>query len=652
MVVAFVALGLIDQSAIALSDLVAATQTIDDAQLRLVEAESAARSYVDTGDPRERKVTNDAVTQARSDFSAVLALPGLPAELTAAIHDVQPRADAALTFYASQVALVDAGKKNDAIDHLSDGKAFADELRLKFAAVATTTRSVIDSKRAQSQRTLTVSVFVLLAAGLLAIGIGILVARRISSDIARRLQRVDTAIRDAVDGEIARFAEAFGRLAEGDLTAAVATSARPIGPLGSDEIGSLAASYDALGTGLERMVAGYAVTTTRLGETLAHVAATGREITTSSGDLAVASTATRQAAHEIAEAMRYLAEGAREQTDIAGRIESATHQLQDISASIASGAREQESEVSAVLVAVRETQGEITTVSRVSAELAETARTANGAALEGREKVERSREALDRLSISTGAVQRTIAELAERSAAIESIVETIEDIGARTNLLALNAAIEAARAGEHGRGFAVVADEVGKLAVSSQASAREVAQILSGIRTNTLHATQVMGVSAAEIATGVELAKASAAAFDTFERTAGIADRTAGALDARSAAIRSSIESLAAHMDGFSVVAEANGEAAVSLKSALTDLAAIVTAIARGTANQQVISEEVAASGAALGDQTATVQKAADSLYMNAEKLAALVGRFRTDTEVRAIDAEPNDVRALRAVAS
>ena len=80
-----------------------------------------------------------------------------------------------------------------------------------------------------------------------------------------------------------------------------------------------------------------------------------------------------------------------------------------------------------------------------------------------------------------------IENLARQSRDIGSIVSTIDDIAAQTNLLALNAAIEAARAGEHGRGFAVVADEVRALAGVTQNSLNDIVQIsdklLENIRT-------------------------------------------------------------------------------------------------------------------------------------------------------------------------
>lgn len=75
-----------------------------------------------------------------------------------------------------------------------------------------------------------------------------------------------------------------------------------------------------------------------------------------------------------------------------------------------------------------------------------------------------------------------VEELGQQSNQIQQIVATIQGIAKQTDLLALNASIESARAGEAGRGFSVVADEVRDLAEKTNASAHDIGQILSLIR--------------------------------------------------------------------------------------------------------------------------------------------------------------------------
>lgn len=60
---------------------------------------------------------------------------------------------------------------------------------------------------------------------------------------------------------------------------------------------------------------------------------------------------------------------------------------------------------------------------------------------------------------------------------VNELTDEILSISSQTNLLALNASIEAARAGEAGKGFAVVADEIRNLADSSRETANKIQNI-------------------------------------------------------------------------------------------------------------------------------------------------------------------------------
>lgn len=92
-----------------------------------------------------------------------------------------------------------------------------------------------------------------------------------------------------------------------------------------------------------------------------------------------------------------------------------------------------------------------------------------------------SRDALEKTSDGSLAVNSMITSMNEISVSsnkIADIIEVINNIAFQTNLLALNASIEAARAGEQGKGFAVVAVEVRKLAKRSDKAASEIAGII------------------------------------------------------------------------------------------------------------------------------------------------------------------------------
>lgn len=80
----------------------------------------------------------------------------------------------------------------------------------------------------------------------------------------------------------------------------------------------------------------------------------------------------------------------------------------------------------------------------------------------------------------------------ESALRIKEAISLITSIAEETNLLSLNASIEAARAGDQGRGFAVVAAQIQKLAEQSNASAKQIEEIITALIQDSTKAVETM----------------------------------------------------------------------------------------------------------------------------------------------------------------
>lgn len=108
--------------------------------------------------------------------------------------------------------------------------------------------------------------------------------------------------------------------------------------------------------------------------------------------------------------------------------------------------------------------GTVNKANALASQNSERSREAAGAIGDMEQTVRDGRERMD-------ALVAAVAEIRKSSEKIALVMKSINDIAFQTNILALNAAVEAARAGEAGKGFAVVADEVRSLAGKSAEAA-------------------------------------------------------------------------------------------------------------------------------------------------------------------------------------
>ena len=161
-------------------------------------------------------------------------------------------------------------------------------------------------------------------------------------------------------------------------------------------------------------------------------------------------------------------------------------QVSDTSQSLSQGATEQASSLEEIAASMNEMAAQIKHSADNAVQADRLAGEMKQAALEG-----------------TGQMRQMVTAMGEINTAgqsISKIIKVIDEIAFQTNLLALNAAVEAARAGQHGKGFAVVAEEVRNLAARSARAARETAELIEG--------------SVDKTANGAGIAEKTAAALD------------------------------------------------------------------------------------------------------------------------------------------
>ena len=200
----------------------------------------------------------------------------------------------------------------------------------------------------------------------------------------------------------------------------------------------------------------------------------------------------------------------------AHQLASAAEELNSVTEEGARGLTQQNNEIEQAATAVNEMTSAVEEVARNAVSTSEASKNATASAGDGRDLVQETVSAIERMSSDVQGTASLIGDLANESRDIGKVLDVIRGLADQTNLLALNAAIEAARAGEAGRGFAVVADEVRALAHRTQQSTSEIERMIGSIQSGTEHAVDSMRNSTERAESTLSIARGAGQSLDTI----------------------------------------------------------------------------------------------------------------------------------------
>ncbi|WP_412177778.1 methyl-accepting chemotaxis protein [Pseudomonas coronafaciens] len=200
----------------------------------------------------------------------------------------------------------------------------------------------------------------------------------------------------------------------------------------------------------------------------------------------------------------------------ATQLASAAEELNAVTDESARGLVQQNNEIEQAATAVNEMTSAVEEVARNAVSTSQASRNAATSAGDGRDLVQETVSAIERMSGDVKGTAELIINLANESRDIGKVLDVIRSLADQTNLLALNAAIEAARAGEAGRGFAVVADEVRALAHRTQQSTSEIERMIGSIQSGTEQAVSSMRNSTERAESTLSIAKGAGLALNTI----------------------------------------------------------------------------------------------------------------------------------------
>lgn len=197
-------------------------------------------------------------------------------------------------------------------------------------------------------------------------------------------------------------------------------------------------------------------------------------------------------------------------------------------------------------------------------------------------------QALDELDEINGQTKKAIDVIYEQTHTtnesamrIREVTKMITGIAEETNLLSLNASIEAARAGEQGRGFAVVAAQIQKLAEQSNASTKEIAQIINVLMEDSEKAVTTMNEVKAIMDAQNEKVVRAGEAFSQVKAGIDASIKGVEAIEEKTIKLDDARANVIDIVQNLTAIAEENAAATQETSASVTEVTAIVEDIAQ-----------------------------------------------------------------------
>ncbi|GMA64538.1 methyl-accepting chemotaxis protein [Alicyclobacillus fastidiosus] len=225
---------------------------------------------------------------------------------------------------------------------------------------------------------------------------------------------------------------------------------------------------------------------------------------------------------------------------------------------------EQAERAKASMTAMEEMSQSVNQIAISAQSVTESAMSTSDIADNGNKSVQSAVKQMNSVGESIEVLSDLVDTVSQRSQDIGRIIGIITQIASQTDLLALNAAIEAARAGEHGRGFSVVASEVRKLAEQSSGAARQIAQFIATMQSDTEQAVKSMHTAQIDVRQGIEAVNTAGISFGHIQMAVQhVTDQILGV----SSACQQLSASSAQVLDSIRFISDAAWQAAASTET-------------------------------------------------------------------------------------